>query len=529
MLLLLLGTALVVLTIATDIAAFILMEDRRVRRGAYPGVFSALLAALKSMRRFLHPATWLLVAYVGLIVPLGGIGLSVGPLRDFRIPSFITDVIYNTPLYLGLYTATTLVLALLGFYLIFTFHFVLLAGHNPWRAMRASAAFVHRRPWPILKTLLAAITAMAVALLLVLAFTALLQILPALATSRDGERFWGLATLLLGAELLALLLLLAGPFVLRRLTLFFLQHHGTPETLPGLPVAQAAPPARIPRLLLLAGAATLAFNAAFAAFATHIFDELFIAERPIAIIAHRGGGNLGAENTLPGLEAAIAAGAQWSEIDVQRTADGGYILNHDGDFKRLSGSGKTSTQLSLAEARALPVKDLFDPARGNARIATLEDIMDAAKGRIGLFIELKGATADTQMVDDIARLIKAKGMEREAAILSLDYALIQYSEARYPELDTGFLYFFSLGNPAALTGDYLIMEAGEATLANIDAIHAAGKRAVVWTVNSDDAIARFTASEVDGIITDYPLKVKAALETRKGLSDWKLILEKLLE
>lgn len=239
----------------------------------------------------------------------------------------------------------------------------------------------------------------------------------------------------------------------------------------------------------------LAVNAAFAVFTAHFFQEIFCPERRIAVIAHRGG----------------------------------YVINHDKDFARLSGSGKTSAEMTLAEARALPVKDLFDPARPNGKVATLEEFMDAAKGRIGLFIELKGATADPQMVDDVARLIKAKGMAREAAILSLDYKLIQYSEAKYPELDSGFLYFFTFGNPAALTGDYLIMEEGEATPANIEAIRQAGKRVVAWTVNTDESIARFTAADVDGVITDYPLKVKNAIAEHKNLSDRELILEKLME
>ncbi|WP_107688979.1 glycerophosphodiester phosphodiesterase family protein [Neisseria wadsworthii] len=326
-----------------------------------------------------------------------------------------------------------------------------------------------------------------------------------------------------------LTLFFAGPLVLRSLTVFFWQHDEKPRGLPPLPPAQIPALARIPRLFAAGVLGVLLFNAALSAFTAHFFQELFRSQRPIAVVAHRGGGNLGAENTLAGLEAAIAAGAAWSEIDVQRTSDGGYVINHDKDFARLSGSGKTSAEMTLAEARALPVKDLFDSSRANGKVATLEEFMDAAKGSIGLFIELKGATADTQMVDDVARLIKAKGMEREAAILSLDYKLIQYSEAKYPELDSGFLYFFTFGNPATLTGDYLIMEEGEATPANIEAIRAAGKRVVVWTVNTDESIARFTAADVDGVITDYPVKVKNAIAERKNLSDRQLILEKLLE
>lgn len=43
-----------------------------------------------------------------------------------------------------------------------------------------------------------------------------------------------------------------------------------------------------------------------------------------------------------GLEAAIAQGAQWSEINVQRTKDGHYIIHHDATFKRLAGEPRTA-------------------------------------------------------------------------------------------------------------------------------------------------------------------------------------------
>lgn len=49
---------------------------------------------------------------------------------------------------------------------------------------------------------------------------------------------------------------------------------------------------------------------------------LFASSNHTAIIAHRAGGDLGPENTIPGMEAATAAHADGVEIDVQRTKDG---------------------------------------------------------------------------------------------------------------------------------------------------------------------------------------------------------------
>ena len=47
------------------------------------------------------------------------------------------------------------------------------------------------------------------------------------------------------------------------------------------------------------------------------------------VIAHRGGAALGAENTLPCIEAAVAMGVDAVEVDVHLTRDGRVVLCHD--------------------------------------------------------------------------------------------------------------------------------------------------------------------------------------------------------
>lgn len=79
-----------------------------------------------------------------------------------------------------------------------------------------------------------------------------------------------------------------------------------------------------------------------------------------------------------------------------------------------------------------------------------------------------------------------------------------------------------------MKGDILIMEEREATPEKIDEIHDAGKQAVVWTVNTDKSIDRFVNSEVDGIITDYVLRVKEGIQRREDRSDLEIIMDRLL-
>ena len=77
-----------------------------------------------------------------------------------------------------------------------------------------------------------------------------------------------------------------------------------------------------------------------------IFDDLFPKEYTTDVIAHRGGGDLSTENTVESIRAAIEAGASASEIDVQRTADGHYVIFHDNTLKRLCNDPRTIQELN---------------------------------------------------------------------------------------------------------------------------------------------------------------------------------------
>ncbi len=214
---------------------------------------------------------------------------------------------------------------------------------------------------------------------------------------------------------------------------------------------------------------------------------------------------------------------------MQRTMDGHYVVNHDSSFLRVAGESRSSSEMTLAEIKRLRVRDLFDERRSSQEVATIEEFLDASKGRIGLFVELKGSTADPKMADDIIAMIRARKMESEVAVLSLDYSLITYIEEHYPQIQTGFLYFFSIGETAQMNGDILIMEEQLATPEKIEEIHSAGKKAIVWTVNTQESIDHFLNSDIDGIITDYVPQVQEGIDRRNLRSDLEILLGYFLD
>jgi len=153
-------------------------------------------------------------------------------------------------------------------------------------------------------------------------------------------------------------------------------------------------------------------------------------------------------------------------------------------------------------------------------VPTLEEMLEASRGKVTLLVELKGETADRQMADDAVRIIRERHMTDETIIISLKYNLIEYVATMYPEIKTGYLAFASFGNTAMLNCDYLMLEEEVATDETITNIHHVGKKVFVWTVNDKDDIRRFMRSEADGIITDYVAEaeqIKQELESMTSL------------
>ncbi|ELU5588346.1 hypothetical protein SCB17_002832 [Clostridium perfringens] len=268
-----------------------------------------------------------------------------------------------------------------------------------------------------------------------------------------------------------------------------------------------------------------AFNLFISIVISKNFNVLFNQYRKLDIIAHRGGGNLGAENTLESIEEAIKEKVNWTEIDIQRTKDNHYIINHDKNFKRLTGDSRSPEEMTLKDIKNLLIKNEFDNSKKKQKVATLDEVIKISKRNIGLFIELKGLTADKKMVDDIVRKVKENKIKNEIVLLSLDYSLIEYIEETYPYIETGYLYFFALGEKEKMIGDYMVMEEREAILDNIYEIHNAKKKVIVWTVNTKSSIKKFVNMPLDGIITDYVKELKNEIKENQNMSDLEIIID----
>ena len=151
----------------------------------------------------------------------------------------------------------------------------------------------------------------------------------------------------------------------------------------------------------------------------------------------------------------------------------------------------------------------------------------SSKGRMVLFTELKGHTADRKMADDAVELIRQYRMEEETVLISLKYDLIDYIETNYPEMQTGFLTFASFGKTAALNCDYLGLEEESVTTDAIDAIHKEGKKALVWTANEKGSQKHFLCTDVDGLITDEVSQAVGLVRELEQRSDLDRMIDRI--
>ncbi|MCD7111415.1 glycerophosphodiester phosphodiesterase family protein [Rhizobium sp. DKSPLA3] len=124
-------------------------------------------------------------------------------------------------------------------------------------------------------------------------------------------------------------------------------------------------------------------------------DVLAMASRDnpaILTIAHRGFWKATAENSIASIEAAIAAGVDMVEIDTQSTADGHLVVIHDTTLDRTTTGTGVIADLPFDVVRRARLKAGAGGADAEATlepVPTLEDILEAARGRIAVNIDTK--------------------------------------------------------------------------------------------------------------------------------------------
>lgn len=297
-------------------------------------------------------------------------------------------------------------------------------------------------------------------------------------------------------------------------------------------------------------------------------------ERAFDLQAHRGGRGLRPENTLVSFENAIRMGVTTLELDIAITADGVPVISHDSSLNPAitrDANGQWVTEprpliksLALAQVQSYDVgrinpahsyaREFPDQqARDGQRIPTLASLFklvnDLGAKDIHFDMETKinphwpdSTLAPQPFVEKMLAVIREAGMTRRVMVQSFDWRTLELLHSMEPAIRTMYLTIESAGfhtlKDGSWTAGHLLAEHGgsvprmvraSAGVANgviwapnhnnltpalVKEARALGLQVIPWTVNQKAQMERLMDWQVDGIITDYPDRLRDVMRQR---------------
>lgn len=234
------------------------------------------------------------------------------------------------------------------------------------------------------------------------------------------------------------------------------------------------------------------------------------------VIAHRGFWKTehSAQNSITALNKAAENKLYGSEFDVQLTADGVVVVNHDDTIQGFI-IGKTNYDnlkgLQLKNGEILP---------------TLADYLQAGKKQAGiqLILEIKPHKTkeqEDQIAETTVKMVKEYGLEKQVEYISFSMNICEQLTKLTP--NSAIAYLKSDVAPKELKAkgingiDYHY-KAIEKHPEWVNEAHELDMKVNVWTVNSLKDIQKMIDLKVDYITTDQPLEVTDLIKKNKDSS-----------
>ena len=228
-------------------------------------------------------------------------------------------------------------------------------------------------------------------------------------------------------------------------------------------------------------------------------------------IAHRGAGKLAPENTLAAFRLGAQHGYRMFECDAKLSADGVPFLMHDATLERTttSGHGIGGSQLWQALSQ-LDAGGWHSRAYAGEPLQTLENAARFCRANgHALNIEIKPTPGTERQTGQVVASHAArlwKGASVAPLLSSFSPEALAGARASAPALPRGLLLESLetgwLQSALSLTCTAVICHHVLWDEDSVAQVHAAGLRALSYTVNDASAAERLVALGTDGIITD---------------------------
>jgi glycerophosphoryl diester phosphodiesterase len=156
-------------------------------------------------------------------------------------------------------------------------------------------------------------------------------------------------------------------------------------------------------------------------------------------IAHRGASKQAPENTLAAFRRAYALGANSTELDVALSSDGEMFILHDDTLDRTTNGRGPISGLTANEISRLDAGSWFSPAHADEQVPKLAEVLDWAKDKIHLTIEMKPSSVKAGVAERLVSMINARDMTDQVSVISFASDFVNEVEELAPAIDTGLL------------------------------------------------------------------------------------------
>lgn len=226
----------------------------------------------------------------------------------------------------------------------------------------------------------------------------------------------------------------------------------------------------------------------------------------VQLIAHRGCSGLEKENTCAAFVAAGNRSYFGIETDIHRTADGQYIVIHDDNAKRVSGSDihvEGSTFEALRRIQLLDRADAF--SRRDLIMPSLQEYLQICRQyEKTCVLELKNHFEQSD-IENVIQIIRDHDWLDQVIFISFDLANCVCVRQLLPEQRVQFLTKELTDEVKENLLKYALdldMYYKNLTAEDVASLHADGIKVNVWTVNTAEDAERMIGYGVDFITSN---------------------------
>ncbi len=280
-----------------------------------------------------------------------------------------------------------------------------------------------------------------------------------------------------------------------------------------------------------------------------LFCHFMSAQTPFDWQAHRGGRGIMPENSLPAFQKALELGVTTLELDVVISKDKQVVVSHEPFFSAEICTDARGREIAKSDEKGkfniyqfdyAEIKSFDCGSKGNrgfpeqqktkTRKPLLSEVLAMAEKHcrekklspVQYNIEIKSSTEGDNVfhpaVPEYSLLVHQaieKNVPLERVILqSFDFRVLKYWHEKYPSVRLAALVgniksaeenLKEIGFTPQIYSPYykLLLNKGK-----VDKLHELGMKVIPWTVNEMDDMRKLKDWGVDGIITDYPNRIK---------------------